>query len=132
MRIARLIGLLVVNPMHGGPEDGAAFERESPANREEVFQTAWNLVGAMGMQTVVTHADPQAGGYPIKEYGNGESLPIKHKKRANGADMKQHQDDDSGPVQAMAVIQIDGFFAHRYSLSAECIFTITGELGSGL
>ena len=81
------------------------------------------------MQAMVPHADPQAGGHPIKEHGNRESLPVKDKKRANGADVKQHQDDNGGPIQAMAVIKIDGFFAHGYSLSAECIFTIQENWG---
>ncbi len=67
MRIALLIGFLMVNTMHGDPEDRPAFERQRAANGEEILQPERAFVSPVRMQPVVSHADSEAGGDPIKE-----------------------------------------------------------------
>ena len=44
MRIAGLIGFLMMDAMRGDPENGSAFERQRAADGEEIFQPA----GALG------------------------------------------------------------------------------------
>ena len=64
MRIAFLIGKLMVNAVRGHPENRAAFESERRENGQDIFQPFGNFVSAMREQAVIAHADAQAGGDP--------------------------------------------------------------------
>src|SRR5580658_2878507 len=57
VRIARLVGELMMDPMRGYPENRSAFQRQRSANREEIFQPLGTFVTAMRQQPVITHAD---------------------------------------------------------------------------
>ncbi len=59
MRVALLIGFLMVNTMHGHPENRPAFESQRTANSKEVFQPQWAFVPPVRMQTVVSMLIPR-------------------------------------------------------------------------
>ena len=60
MRIAGLIGKLMVHAVGGHPEDRSAFQRHRAERGEEIFQPERNLIGAVRVQPVVAHADARA------------------------------------------------------------------------
>jgi hypothetical protein len=64
VRIARQVGLLMVDAMGGHPENRAAFEGQRAADRKQVLQGERHLVRAVGVQPMVAHADPQPRGEP--------------------------------------------------------------------
>jgi len=94
----------MVQAVHRHPEDGTAFERQGAAQREEVLEQYGDPVRPVGVQAVVAHADAQAGGYAIGDYGHGEGSPTEHKQGGNGPDMKEHKDQGGEPVQALALV----------------------------
>src|SRR4051794_22231053 len=85
MRVTRLIRFLMMNPMGGDPEYGPAFEIQRSANGEEVLHPLWALVGAMGVEPVVSHADAEPGRHPIEHDRREEYLPREHEECCNGA-----------------------------------------------
>src|SRR5579863_1418608 len=101
MRVAGLIGLLMVHAMYRDPENRPAFKGERPADGEKVFQPQWALVPPVGMQPVVSHADSEARGDPIQEQRNQEIPPAEHKQRGEGADVKEAHGNSRWPVQTV-------------------------------
>ena len=59
VRIAFMIGVLVVDAVRGHPEDRPAFERQRGAPGEEVLDPLVGLVAAVRQQAVIAHADAQ-------------------------------------------------------------------------
>jgi len=57
MWIAVLIGLLVMDSMHGNPENRSALERQSATQRKEILESQWNFIRAVGVEPVISHAD---------------------------------------------------------------------------
>jgi hypothetical protein len=78
MRVAMLIGLLMMDAMNGNPEYGAALKRERTAKREEIFQPERTLISPMGMEPVIAHADSKASGDPVKKDRGQKSGPVEH------------------------------------------------------
>ena len=62
VRIARLVGFLMMDPVRGDPENGSAFEASARRKRRRNIPSSRHLIGPVRMQPVVAHADPQAGG----------------------------------------------------------------------
>ena len=62
----------------------------------------------------------------MQENGNGESLPVKHEKRGDGANVKHDQNHCGDPVQAGPVEKYDGFFAHGDPLGSYIFHHIRG------
>src|ERR1700743_2972808 len=109
MRVAVVIGLLMMNAMHRDPENRAALKRQGAADREEVFQPDRALVSAVRVQTVVSHADPETSSHPVKEERNQEAAPAEHEQRGECADVKQPDGNYDGPVQTFGPGQAEGF-----------------------
>src|SRR6185437_16159153 len=103
MRIAELIRFMMMNPVDGYPENRAAFERQSSADCEEVFEPLWHLVGPVRVQPVIAQADAKTGGHPVQTKRHSETGPTKHEQRGNRADMQDHQDNDGNPVQSVRI-----------------------------
>ena len=59
VRIAFLIGLLMMDAMRRDPEDRTALERERAADREKVLNELGRLVAAMRQQPVIRHPDAE-------------------------------------------------------------------------
>src|SRR5580704_2253631 len=60
VRIAFLIGILMMNAMCCHPEDWSAFESQGGACSEEIFHPLRSSVTAMGEQPMVAHTNAQA------------------------------------------------------------------------
>src|SRR5271165_934876 len=60
MRIAILVGELMMDAMRGHPEDGTAFQSHSPADGQEVFDPLGYFIRSMSEQAMVAHTDSEA------------------------------------------------------------------------
>src|SRR6185437_181453 len=89
MRIAVVIGLLMMDAMRSDPGNGAAFEREATANRQKVFEQTRRFVGPMSVQAMIAQTDAEAGGHPIEEDGGCQILPTENEEGRDGSDMEQ-------------------------------------------
>ena len=112
MRIAGLVRFLVVNPVHGDPEDRPAFQRHGAANGKEVFQQPRYPIRTVGVQAMVTHADAQTDGHPVQKRRYCQDAPAEHEERCNGSDVQQNQYDGGKPVELLTVGQDDRFSTH--------------------
>ena len=75
MRIARLVGLLMMDAMGGHPEDRPAFERQRAANGKEILEPHRDLIGPMGVQAMIAHADAEPGGEVIQPLRPRPAVP---------------------------------------------------------
>src|SRR5579863_3812301 len=98
MRIAFLIGVLMMNAMGGYPEDGTALKGEGCANGKQVFDPLRGLIAAMSEQAVIAHADAKAAGDPPEKSCDQASLPAEVKQSGDGADMKSGHETGRNPV----------------------------------
>src|SRR5579864_8161736 len=67
VRIAGQVGILVMNSMRGDPGNGSAFQGQRAADGEKILEAHRHLVGPVGVQAMVAHADSQAGGHPVED-----------------------------------------------------------------
>ena len=98
MWIAIVVGLLVMDAMGSDPGDGPAFERETAANRKEVFEETWRPIGAMGVQAMIAQTDTEAGGHPIQENGDCQIAPTENEERRDGPQVEQGHGDRRSPI----------------------------------
>src|SRR5262245_23696822 len=80
MRIAFLIGMLVMDAMCGDPENRSPFERERATPGEGVFDPLVCLVAAMGEQSVIAHANAEHSRGNVKNQRGENSSPIDEEK----------------------------------------------------
>ena len=64
VRVAFFIRILVMLAVRGDPENRSAFERESCAGGQEIFDPFRRFVAAMGEQPVIAHANSKASRNP--------------------------------------------------------------------
>ena len=88
MRIAFVIGMLVVNAVRGDPEDRSALKRERAADREEVLDPLRRLVAAVRQQAVIAHADAEAAGDPPQEQRSKRAFQVKKNSAATAPTWK--------------------------------------------
>ena len=98
VRIAFVIGMLMVNAVRRHPEDRSAFEGERAADCEEYIHPFRRLVAAMRQQAVIAHADAERAGDPPEENGAAIAPQLKKKNAATAPTWNA--------VMAMAVIQL--------------------------
>ena len=67
VRIAVLVGVLMMDAVRRDPEDRPAFERERPAQRQEVLDRFRGLEPAVGQQPVIADADAEADHDPVDD-----------------------------------------------------------------
>ena len=96
---------------------GPAFEGERAAESQEIFQVPRKLVGTVGVQPVIAHADPQPHRHPVENHRGDQGTPTEHKKCGNRAHMQHRQNTDDGPVQLAVFIDTLNFACQRVSLS---------------
>src|SRR5579863_501589 len=68
MRIAFVVGILMMNAMRGYPENRSAFKSQSCARSEDIFHPLRSSVTAMGEQPMVAHTDAQASRNPPQKH----------------------------------------------------------------
>src|ERR1019366_9205112 len=78
VRIARLVGELMMNAMRGPPEDRPPLQCQRGANGKNVFQPLRTLVSAMRQQPVIAHTDTEASRNPIHNRSDNQRLPTEH------------------------------------------------------
>jgi hypothetical protein len=62
VRVAFVVGVLMMDAVGGDPEDGSALERHGAAGGDEVLDPLGGAVAAVGEQAVVGHADADVDG----------------------------------------------------------------------
>ena len=75
VRIAFVIGVLMVNAVGGDPEDRSAFKREAATGGDEVLDPLGGFVTAMGQKAVVGHADADVDGEEVHDGEGGQIFP---------------------------------------------------------
>ena len=95
VRVAFLVGVLMMLAVRGDPGDRAAFQRQGTADGEEVLHPVGCLVAAMGEETMVAHTYSKASSNPPQKNGDEEGFPTKHEKRGDGAEMDRDHDDEA-------------------------------------
>jgi hypothetical protein len=60
MRIAILVGILMMNAMRRHPENRSALQRQRGTDRQKIFDPLRSLIPTMREQAVIRHADAQA------------------------------------------------------------------------
>src|SRR5665213_694455 len=98
MRIAFFIGILMMLAVGGDPENRSAFQRQSGANGQKVFNPLGSFVAAMREQPVIAHSDSQASGNPPENYGRQYSLPTEEEKCSDRANMKCNHEKGGNPI----------------------------------
>ena len=98
VRVAFMVGKLVMDAMQGHPEDRAALERHGSADCHYVFQPFGNTVTPMREQAVVAHADADIRGEHPKHEGADEGLPREHEEGRDGADVEKDHEAGGEPV----------------------------------
>ncbi len=93
MRIAFLVRILMMDAMRSDPGNGAAFERERPADSQEILHPLGSLVAAVGEQAMIAHADPEAAGNPPHDDGQDQCFPGEEEDSAKGREMKPNHDE---------------------------------------
>ncbi len=121
VRVAFVVGVLVVDAVGGDPEDRSALKRHGAAGGDEVLEPLGGAVAAVGQQAVVAHADADVDGEEVGDGEGGEVLPREEEERGDGADVEQAHDDRGDPVDAALLV----LTAH-----AEVHLHLTGGLGS--
>src|SRR5438270_3627617 len=99
MRVAVLIGKLMMNAVSGHPEDRSAFERQRCADGQKIFYPFGRLVAAMGEQAMVAHADPKAARDPPQKSCQEQSFPGKEEQRGDSADVERRHKRAGDPVE---------------------------------
>ena len=98
MRVAFLVRILVMNAVRGYPEDRAAFQSERGADRQTIFEPLGSPIAAVRQQAVIAHADSQAARNPVKKERDEKRIPREEEQRRYGADVKQHHEGGSDPI----------------------------------
>jgi hypothetical protein len=88
MRVTGPIGVLVMQPMRGNPEDGPAFKGERTADSQEILHPPGSFVATMGEQAMVTHSDAQAPGNPPQQHGEQKGFPTEKEQGHNRANVE--------------------------------------------
>jgi len=101
VRIAFVVGKLVMHAMRGDPENRAAFKSERGANGEDIFDPLGSFVAAMREQTMVAHANSKAAGYPPQEDGHEQCFPGEEEKSGDSSEVKQDKSECGDPIYAM-------------------------------
>ena len=101
VRIAIVIGKLMMLAMVGDPLQRAAFHRGHSANGEQIFHPLWRGERAVREQAMEADAEAEAGGDPVESGGDEKSLPTEKEKCGDRADVKGQQDGRDGPVEAV-------------------------------
>jgi hypothetical protein len=99
VRIAVVIGMLMMDAMRRNPENWPAFERQRAADGEKVFERLRCLVAPMGMQAVIPEADPEPDRQPVQHDGDRKIGPTEKEKGGDRQNMKDHHHDGGDPVQ---------------------------------
>src|SRR5579864_4922009 len=98
MRIAFLIGMLMMNAVRGHPENWSTLECQRGANGQKVFDPLVGLESAMCQQPVIRHADAETARDPPQEDRGEQTFPGEKEQRGHRSHMKQRHEYRRHPV----------------------------------
>jgi hypothetical protein len=104
VRIAFLVGVLVMDAVGGDPEDGSALKREATAGCDEVLDPLGNTVSAVREQAVVGDADADVDGEEVHDEEYGQVGPREEKESRDGAHVEKAHGDGGDPVDAAFLV----------------------------
>jgi len=107
-----MIGFLMMDTMRGDPGDRTAFEGQTAADREKVFEQPRGPVRSVGVQPMIAQADTKAGRHPIQKDRDQEIPPTEHEERGDGAQMEQRHGNGRGPVQPLVLSNLEDLATH--------------------
>jgi len=122
VRVAFLVGVLMVDAVGGYPEDWAALEREAAAHGDEVLDPLGNFVAAMGQQAVIGHADADVDREEIHDEENGQIFPREKEEGGDGSYVEEPHGDGGDPVDSAFLV----LAAH-----AQVLLDLLGDFGDG-
>src|SRR5687768_17287495 len=99
MRIVVGVGMLMMLAMRGDPEERSAFECESGAGGQEIFDDLRCFIRPMREQPVICHADAERQRNVIGDAEDREAGPRELKQGPYRADMKQRHEEGGRPRQ---------------------------------
>ena len=120
VRIAFVVGVLMMDAVGGDPEDGSALKRHGAAGGDEVLDPLGGAVAAMREQAVVGHADADVDGEEVDDGEGGDVLPGEEEEGGDGADVEGAHEDGGDPVDAALLV----LAAH-----AEVLLDLAGDFG---
>ena len=104
VRVAFVVGVLVMDAMGGDPEDRSALKRHGAAGGEEVFKPLGDAVAAVREQAVVAHANAHVDREEVHDHAGGEVLPGEEEQVGDGADVEGAHEDAGDPVDAAFLV----------------------------
>ena len=120
VRVAFVVGVLMMDAVGGYPEDGSAFKGEVPQTVTKYSSHLGYAVAAVREQAVVGHADADVDGEEVHDEEDGEVLPGEEEERGDGSDVEEAHDDGGDPVDAAFLV----LAAH-----AEVLLDLGGDFG---
>jgi hypothetical protein len=120
VRIAFLIGVLMMNAVRGDPEDWPALQGEATAHGDEVLDPPRSTIAAVCEQAMIGHADADIDGEKVSDAEGSEIFPRKEEQSGDGSDVKGTHGDRGDPVDAALLV----LAAH-----AEVLFDLLGDFG---
>ena len=98
VRIAFVVGQLVMLPVRRHPEDRSALERHRAADGEEILERLRRLEPAVRVQAVIAEADAEADGHPVQHERDDEVGPREGPERRDGQDVEDDHEAGRDPV----------------------------------
>src|SRR5579863_2520674 len=89
MRVAGLVGVLMMDAVRRHPADGTTLQSQGPADGQQILDPLRRLVAAVRKQSVVTHPDAQALRHPPQKQRKRQRLPTEYEQGSDGADVEQ-------------------------------------------
>ena len=122
VRVAFVVGVLMMDAVGGDPEDGSALECEGAAHGDEVLDPFAGLVAAVREQAMIGHADADVDGEEVGDDEGGEVLPGEEEERGDSSNVEGAHGDGGDPVDAALLV----LAAH-----AEVLLDLLGDFGYG-
>ena len=122
VRVAFVVGVLMMDAVGSYPEDRAAFKGEAAAGADEVLDPLGSLVAAVREQAMIGDADADVDGEEIGDEEGGEVLPGEEEERGDSSDVEEAHEDGGDPVDAAFLM----LAAH-----AEVLLDLLSDLGDG-
>ena len=101
--LARLVGLRVVDAVHGHPRDRPALARQHAGEGAEVLERLRHAEAAVGQEAVVGQADPDRAREPPEGEGGAEPGPGERPRGEQGAQVQGREPAHVHPVELLAV-----------------------------
>src|SRR5579884_680646 len=98
VRIAWLVGILMMNAMRCNPEYRPTLKCQGCADGKEVFNPFWGPVASMGEQPMIAHTNSETSRHPPQEDRHEECFPRKEKQSRKRSDVKCDHEKGGNPV----------------------------------